>query len=40
MRIDRVLADARFRFLGFQVMKRGASDHHGVIADLELAPRP
>lgn len=40
MRIDRVLADSHFRFLDFQVLKSGASDHYAVTADLELAPRP
>jgi endonuclease/exonuclease/phosphatase (EEP) superfamily protein YafD len=38
MRIDRVLAAAPFRFLTFEVMNKGSSDHRGVVADLELAP--
>lgn len=40
MRIDRILADSHFRFLDFQVLKSGASDHYAVTADLELARRP
>jgi endonuclease/exonuclease/phosphatase (EEP) superfamily protein YafD len=36
MRIDRILADSRFRFLDFTVLKSGASDHYAVTADLEL----
>ena len=37
MRIDRVLADDRSRFLGFEVGPGLLSDHQPVIADLELA---
>jgi len=40
MRIDRVLAGPRFRFLSFEVLPRGPSDHRGVVAELELAPAP
>jgi vancomycin resistance protein VanJ len=40
MRIDRVLADDRFRFLHFEVTPAMRSDHRGVIADLELAGSP
>jgi len=38
MRIDRVLADDHFRFLGFNVLRTRASDHYAVTADLELRP--
>ena len=37
MRIDRVLADGRFRFLGFAVGTAHASDHFPVVTDLELS---
>ena len=39
MRIDRVLADPRFRVVGFRVVQSQASDHYPVVADLEL-PAP
>jgi vancomycin resistance protein VanJ len=39
MRIDRVLADPRFRVVGFRVVQSRASDHYPVVADLEL-PAP
>ena len=39
MRIDRILADSRFRFLSFTVLKNRASDHYAVTADLELPAR-
>jgi endonuclease/exonuclease/phosphatase family metal-dependent hydrolase len=34
LRIDRILADARFRFLRFRVGNIVASDHHYVVAEL------
>ncbi len=41
MRIDRVLADRRFRVVGFRVIESPASDHFPVVADLELpSPSP
>jgi len=39
MRIDRVLADQRFRFRDFHVIDSYISDHLAVVADLELTPR-
>jgi len=39
MRIDRVMADQRFRFLAFTIIKDKASDHLAVVADVELAQR-
>jgi endonuclease/exonuclease/phosphatase family metal-dependent hydrolase len=36
MRIDRIMADRHFRFLGFQVIDRYVSDHFAIRADLEL----
>ena len=38
MRIDRILANDRFRFLHFEVAPPMSSDHRAVIADLDLAP--
>ncbi|HSS39734.1 MAG TPA: endonuclease/exonuclease/phosphatase family protein, partial [Polyangia bacterium] len=38
MRIDSILANARFRFLHFEVVPPMSSDHRAVIADLDLAP--
>lgn len=40
MRIDRVLADPRFRVVGFHVIESPASDHFPVVADLELPSPP
>jgi endonuclease/exonuclease/phosphatase family metal-dependent hydrolase len=40
MRIDRVLADPRFRVVGFRVIESPASDHFPVVADLELPSPP
>jgi endonuclease/exonuclease/phosphatase family metal-dependent hydrolase len=41
MRIDRVLADPRFRVVGFHVIESPTSDHFPVVADLELpSPSP
>jgi endonuclease/exonuclease/phosphatase family metal-dependent hydrolase len=40
MRIDRILADRRSRFVAFRVSPEHASDHLAVIADLELSPPP
>ncbi len=40
MRIDRVLADPRFRVVGFHVIESPGSDHFPVVADLELASPP
>jgi endonuclease/exonuclease/phosphatase (EEP) superfamily protein YafD len=37
MRIDRVMADDHFRFLGFHVLRTRASDHYAVTADIELS---
>lgn len=36
MRIDRILADARWQFLDFQVIGTPISDHYAVVADLQL----
>jgi vancomycin resistance protein VanJ len=36
LRIDRILADARWRFLDFQVIRAPVSDHFAVFADLQL----
>jgi endonuclease/exonuclease/phosphatase (EEP) superfamily protein YafD len=36
MRIDRILSDDHFRFLGCRVVPGRASDHHALVADLEL----
>jgi endonuclease/exonuclease/phosphatase (EEP) superfamily protein YafD len=36
MRIDRILADARWQFLDFQVIDAAISDHYAVVADLQL----
>jgi endonuclease/exonuclease/phosphatase (EEP) superfamily protein YafD len=38
MRIDRILASPRFRFLRFDVVEERVSDHLAVVADLELGP--
>lgn len=38
LRLDRVLAGARFRFVRFEVLRPRVSDHYGVVADLELEP--
>ena len=38
MRIDRVLADGRFRFLSFEVLGPRLHDHLSVAAELELTP--
>lgn len=40
MRIDRILADRRIRFLSFQVLQSTASDHLAVCAELELPAGP
>lgn len=40
MRIDRVLAGPAFRFIDFHVSPDRGSDHHAVIATLQLAPAP
>lgn len=40
MRIDRILADARFRILSFTVLHQIASDHLAVTAEIELAATP
>jgi vancomycin resistance protein VanJ len=39
MRIDRIMADQRFRFSDFRVINSYISDHFAVMADLELSPR-
>jgi endonuclease/exonuclease/phosphatase (EEP) superfamily protein YafD len=39
MRIDRIIADERFRFREFRVINSYISDHFAVMADLELTPR-
>jgi endonuclease/exonuclease/phosphatase family metal-dependent hydrolase len=39
MRIDRIMADQRFRFRSFQVLNQYISDHFAVTAELELTPR-
>ncbi len=39
MRIDRIIADQRFRFRDFRVINSYISDHFAVRADLELTPR-
>lgn len=39
MRIDRIVADRRFRFSNFRVINSYISDHFAVTADLELTPR-
>jgi endonuclease/exonuclease/phosphatase family metal-dependent hydrolase len=39
MRIDRIMADQRFRFSDFHVINSYISDHFAVVADLELSPR-
>ena len=39
MRLDRILADRRFVFLDANVTAEPVSLHHGLTADLELAPR-
>jgi hypothetical protein len=36
MRIDRIVADHRFRFLDFRVIHTPISDHFAMMADLEL----
>lgn len=36
MRIDRIIADQRWRFLDFRVIRTAVSDHYAVLADLEL----
>ncbi len=38
MRIDRVLAGPRVRFLRHRVLPRGASDHRAVVVDFEILP--
>ena len=38
MRIDRIMADRRFRFDDFRVIDSYISDHFAVMADLELTP--
>jgi endonuclease/exonuclease/phosphatase family metal-dependent hydrolase len=38
MRIDRILADRRSRFVAFRTSPEHASDHLAVIADLEISP--
>jgi endonuclease/exonuclease/phosphatase family metal-dependent hydrolase len=38
MRIDRIMADQRFRFSDFRVINSYISDHFAVMADLELSP--
>jgi endonuclease/exonuclease/phosphatase family metal-dependent hydrolase len=40
MRIDRVLADPRFRVVGCHVIQSPASDHFPLVADLELPSAP
>jgi endonuclease/exonuclease/phosphatase (EEP) superfamily protein YafD len=40
MRIDRVMADDRLRFLTFSIVKDSASDHLAVVADLEVLSNP
>jgi endonuclease/exonuclease/phosphatase family metal-dependent hydrolase len=39
MRIDRIIADPRLRFLDFRTLQEPISDHRAVVADLEL-PAP
>jgi len=39
MRLDRIMADQRFRFRSFQVINQYISDHFAVTAELELTPR-
>jgi endonuclease/exonuclease/phosphatase (EEP) superfamily protein YafD len=36
MRIDRILSSDALRFVGFEVGKSRASDHHCVVADLQV----
>jgi hypothetical protein len=36
MRIDRIVADHRFRFLDLRVIETPISDHFAMMADLEL----
>jgi endonuclease/exonuclease/phosphatase family metal-dependent hydrolase len=39
MRIDRILAGSRFRFLDVTTISPGVSNHLAVAADLELLPQ-
>lgn len=40
MRLDRILTNDAFRTLDFRVLAAGASDHRGIVAELELLPPP